>query len=105
MREGECTPGCGACCRFIRLQVNPQYMQSDVRHWIELHGIRLREHGGGVWAYVPLPCSALTPEGMCGLQGKPERPELCGVFPSGQWQLDELKFMGADCTYSFPQEE
>lgn len=109
MREGECTPGCGSCCRFLRLQVNPQYIElPDVKHWIELHGIRLRKKDGGVWAYIPISCTALTPEGMCGLQGKPERPELCATFPEGQWQLDELTYMGVDnCTYTFtvPQEE
>jgi len=88
------------------LQVNPQYTAPDVRQWIELHGIRLREQDGAVWAYIPTPCSALQPDGMCGLQGQPERPRLCGVFPAEAWQLDELKFMGVDnCTYSFPQEE
>ena len=104
MREGHCTVGCGACCRFIRLQVNPQYLSlADVQNWIELHGIKLREVNGGVFAYIPIPCTALTPEGLCGLYDKPERPILCGISPVGPEELDELKFMGADCTYSFPQ--
>ena len=42
MRAGECTVGCGQCCKFLVLQVNPQYIEvDDVRRWIELHGIDL----------------------------------------------------------------
>ena len=34
-RSGACTPGCGACCRWLLLQVNPAYAAADdVAHWI-----------------------------------------------------------------------
>ena len=103
-REGSCTVGCGACCRFLVLQVNPQYIQNeDIRRWIELHGIRLQERDGACWAYIPTPCSALTPEGTCSLFGQEGRPRVCEVYPTSQAQLDELhEFVGEEvCTYRF----
>ena len=106
MRTGECQVGCGACCRFLVLQVNPQYIEvDDVRRWIELHGIKLRMRDGGCWATIPLPCSALE-EGRCSLYGSEERPKTCDVFPSSQADIDLVhEFTGEEvCTYRFPQE-
>lgn len=98
-REGDCTAGCGACCRFIRLQVPPDYAQNqDVRKWIELHGVSLMEMNGGTFATVNLSCSALTEDGQCSLYGRPERPELCN-----HWPMTPAALAGVEdvCSYSF----
>ena len=105
MRQGYCKPDCGQCCKLIALQVHPQYYeQEDVRHWIELHGIKLeRRENGGVWAYIPSACSELQPDNSCGLYGKPERPDVCLEWPFNQAEIDDLdKQVGEKtCTYSF----
>lgn len=87
-----CT-SCGACCRFIVLQVNPQYEESpDVKRWIELHGIKLIRKEQGVWAYIPTPCSALN-ENRCGIYE--DRPNVCRTWPTSQADIDELHdFLG-----------
>ena len=105
MRQGECN-GCAACCRFLILQVNPQYMAADRRRWIELHGIRLYERDGGVWAVVNAACSALTDEGRCGLFGLPERPQTCAEFPFVQPDIDQVDDWAGEkvCSYSFSEE-
>ena len=100
-REGYCKEGCGACCEFVTLNINPSYLQPDVRHWLELHGIALRESAGQVWANIPLPCSALQPDKSCGLYGEAGRPQLCSVWPFNQEEIDEVNAKGAGCTYSF----
>ena len=107
VRTGECTVGCGACCQYLRLQVSPIYWDiPDVRHWVELHGIQLEEvhHPSGVtgiFARIPIPCSALTPDKRCGLHGTPERPAMCAGWPFGSGDLSDLKEV---CTYSFVSE-
>ncbi len=104
-RQGFCTEGCGACCRFLILQVNPQYNEvAEVKKWIELHGIKLRvDEQGACWASIPLQCTELTAEGMCGLFGKAERPKTCDVWPTSQATIDELdEYVGEKvCTYEF----
>ena len=104
-REGSCTSGCGACCRFLVLQVNPQYRdQGDIQRWIELHGIRLVERGGYVWAYIPTPCSQLAPDGTCGIHET--RPDVCREWPQSEAQIVELhEYVGEEvCSYRFSQE-
>ena len=99
-RQGECTAGCGACCRVLLLQVNPAYWdREDARRWIELHGIQLVRLDGGIYARIPLACEALTPDGLCRLFGMPERPGLCQRFPLGPRDLAGLEPV---CTYTFP---
>ena len=102
MRVGECN-GCSACCRFLILQVNPAYLESDRRHWIELHGIRLYEKDGGTWAVINSPCEHLTEAGQCGIYGAPERPEACNTFPAFQHDIDLVdEWIGEKtCSYSF----
>ena len=101
-RQGECNL-CSACCRFLILQVNPQYMEADRRKWIELHGIRLYERDGGVWAQISLPCEHLTEEGKCGIFGSPERPKTCDDFPFVQHDIDLVDEWSGQkvCSYSF----
>ena len=105
-RIGECTVGCGACCQFLVLQVNPHYMEVEhVKKWIELHGISLSRRSGGVWAQIPLHCSALTEEGKCSLYGMPERPLSCDTFPQSQADIDLVDaWIGEKtCSYNFEE--
>ncbi len=97
--QRECQENCAACCRYVILQVNPQYTNEDVKRWIELHGIKLVERGGALWAYVPTPCSAL--EGTrCGLYGTKERPRVCEVWPNSQAEIDDLEnHTGQKCRF------
>lgn len=101
-RTGECTVGCGACCRSMRLQVPPDYASSDIRKWIELHGIRLTESGGGTFVNLPVACSALTDEGNCSLIDSPDRPLLCSHWPATPAAMEGLEDV---CTFSFAQGE
>ena len=107
-RQGFCQEDCAACCQYLVLQVNPQYNEvAEVKKWIELHGIKLRvDEQGACWASIPLQCTELTAEGMCGLFGKAERPKTCDVWPTSQATIDELnEYVGEEvCTYSFPEE-
>ena len=103
-REGDCTVGCGACCKFLTINVNPDYYTSeDAKAWVELHGIRVRMSGGVCWMDIPTPCSALTDDGRCGIYGKPERPKGCDTFPQSQAEINLVDdFTGEKvCTYSF----
>ena len=103
MRQGECTAGCGACCRSIRLQVPPEYgTNPDIRKWVELHDIKVREVGGGTFAFLAIPCSALTEEGMCSLMGTADRPDLCSSWPATPEALVGLEEV---CTYTFAAQE
>ena len=100
MRGGYCKEGCAACCSFFVLQVNPAYAENeDLKRWVELHGIRLQKRGGALWAYIPLPCSALDGT-KCGTYET--RPEVCRKWPASQGDIDELhNRTGPVCTYTF----
>jgi Fe-S-cluster containining protein len=85
----------------MRLQVPPEYASNpDVRKWIELHGVRLQNLDGGVFAFLQTPCSALTEEGMCGVYGTDARPDLCSHFPATPAALTGVEDV---CTYSFKE--
>jgi len=103
MRLGECTVGCGACCKFVELAVHHAYLEPDKRYWLELHGIQLAERDGLVWARIDTACGALTLEGVCGLFGKSERPQMCAEFPFSQHDIDLVdEWVGEKtCSYSF----
>lgn len=105
-RKGFCQEDCAACCKFIVLQVNPQYAEvADIKHWIELHDIKLVKRDGALWAYIPTPCSALDGT-RCSLYGTADRPKTCDIWPSSQAEIDTLKvFTDQECSYSFSQEE
>ena len=98
-----CTPGCGACCRWIVLQVNPQYDNPDIARWIGLHGIRLQRRDGGIFAYIPTPCSALGGDGMCTIYE--ERPEVCRIFPTSEAEVAMVdEYVGEKvCTVKFEE--
>ena len=101
MRTGECTVGCGACCRSLRLQVPPEYSaNADIRRWVELHGVRLVQQGGGTFAVIEQPCSALTEDGLCSLFGTPERPDLCSHWPATPEAMEPVADV---CSYRFEE--
>ena len=105
-RTGFCSENCAACCRFLVLQVNPQYAElEDVKRWVELHGIKLAIRNGACWAYIPTPCSALAGT-QCSLYGTAARPKVCDDWPTSQADIDELhRFTEREiCTYSFVAE-
>ena len=82
VRHGECNYStCSACCKFVELAVHHAYLEPDKRRWLELHGIRLAQRDGLVWARIDVICQALTEAGACGLFGTPERPQMCADFP------------------------
>ncbi len=104
-RTGECTVGCGACCKFLILQVNPQYLDADRRRWIEMHDIRLLEQGDGVWARIKATCQYLTIAGSCKVFGMPERPQTCAMFPVVQTDIDLVDEWAGEkvCSYAFAE--
>ena len=103
IRQGHCSPNCGACCRSLRLQVPPEYgANPDIKHWIELHGVRLVQQDGGTFVVLNLQCEALQEDSSCGLYGKPERPELCSAWPATPAALAPVADV---CSYSFILEE
>lgn len=103
-RVGICREGCGACCEFLIVNVNPVYMEPDKKAWIELHtGLRLFRQESGAWLSIRLPCKHLTAEKACGIFGSPERPQVCADFPSVQTDIAILEdaFGKGACSYSF----
>jgi Fe-S-cluster containining protein len=101
MRQGDCTPNCGACCKFIILNVNPSYLKDKA--WIEAHGIKVFEQDGGVWIRINAACNHLTEDNQCGIYGKPERFESCSLFPTVQSDIDLVNEEAGEavCSYSF----
>lgn len=65
------------------LQVHPQYLTNeDARRWVEYHGIKLRRQpSGAVFAYISARCRHLTEDGLCGVYGTPDRPQVCANWP------------------------
>lgn len=100
-RKGSCLEGCGACCKFIRLQVNPQYKDEDISNWIGLHGISLRSTTNALFAYVPLRCEMLSEDDRC--MAYDDRPNVCRNWPTSQVEIDDLhEFVGEEvCGYFF----
>ena len=106
-RTGVCN-GCGACCRFLMLQVHPMYMEADKKRWVELHGIRLqRNPDGGVYAVIDAVCQHLTQENQCGIFGSDERPKVCDDWPFVQHDIDLLDAWAGEkvCSYTFASAE
>jgi hypothetical protein len=84
----------GQCCTYIELPLDRAFFTADEAKWIELHpGFSVDSDGVASpmdardsfprpytirWE---IPCSALQPDGLCGLYGTPFRPEMCGIWP------------------------
>ena len=103
VRGGTCTRGCGECCTSIRLQVPPAYERTpDIKHWIELHGLKVVRIGEAAFVVIPNRCSALTADNLCSLYGSADRPRLCDAFPATPAAITGLEDV---CTYEFRQVE
>ena len=76
MHECERCPDPGMCCRYVELPLARTLSPDEIR-WVELHN-RLSIRGQVV--RIEVTCSALS-DGKCLLYGKPERPEMCAVWP------------------------
>lgn len=102
IREGECPPErCqGRCCEHIGLW----YPVSTAREFLQtlvIRGIDVKSDGVMALVDIPQRCQHLTAEGLCGIYGKPERPQFCADWPTEPAQLinDE------NCGFSFRWEE
>jgi len=54
----------------------------------------------GVCCNLLFTCPMLTKKGRCIIYGSC-RPKACKVFPIDQRDIDEIKFCGGQCGYSF----
>ncbi len=102
-RAGECPPELcqGRCCEFVTF--GPFLAQPGAGRWAELHGLDVHEiqvpgtTGTAQMVNIPIPCTALTGEGLCSLHGTEDRPQVCGDWPQSPLDLLETPF----CGYSF----
>ncbi len=66
--------------------------------WLAKYGVTLlRRVGQQVLAYINVRCEKLTEDGMCGVFGTPERPEMCAPYPHHPLDVEGIDF----CTYKF----
>ena len=110
-------PDPGMCCRYVELPVRwaiydgnhrrldlHRGLTPDEARWVGLHpGFFVQPDGyevagpsvHGDWneaataMHWDIPCSALGADGSCALYGKPERPLMCGDWPTGPHQAPE----------------
>lgn len=67
--------------------------------WMELHGVTLfRTDTGSLQASIPIACTKLTDDKMCGVFGTDERPEMCATYPQSGVEIMGLEDV---CTYKF----
>ena len=102
-REGSCDQCAhgeirGECCTKLALPVSLTAARNpDVIHFFELHGVSVKWWGDLPIAVLPLQCSALLPNGDCGLYGSPNRPEICSSGPLNPWAGQ----LNPSCSYQF----
>ena len=112
VRVGGCNVGCGACCLYLELPLDPRLLTNtqerlaDWIHWAELHGVKVYPSGRGkdfqLVARVESKCTELTDDGRCGLYGKEERPDLCKRYPMHPLDTEGVKDR---CTYVWGADE
>ena len=108
IRKGGCTAGCGACCEFVILPLDPRILRAgrekiiDFITWAELHGLSIYQSGDWVSCRIPLSCKHLVEDSdgdkHCGIMGQPERPKLCSRFPRFPVDLEGIQDV---CAYTF----
>ena len=91
VRYGGCTAGCGACCEYLVVPLDPVIktvdpaLYKDYAYWLSLHGLLLYVDGSQLSLKIPIPCSKLETDEdgdkICGVYGTDERPDLCSRFP------------------------
>lgn len=101
-RGGFCTaPGCGKCCEVLRFQVPAEYRTNvKLRQFYETRGVSFQQADGATFALINLSCPHLQQDGMCGIYGQPERPQICDEWPYQPWDLLPVADV---CTYSFSE--
>ena len=63
--------------------------------WAALHeGVTVVDHGAFLNVNIPIRCSVLTEEGRCGVYGTPDRPQVCGDWPTSPRDLLETPWCG-----------
>lgn len=106
-RSGECLAGCGKCCEWLTVNVNPQYYTNpDAKYWAETRGIRVRmTKEGFCFMDIPLPCPALDGT-RCSLHGTPAFPKECAVWPASQADINLIHDLAGEevCGYSFKED-
>ncbi len=71
--------------------------------WMELHGVSLfYSQNGSLMANLPIKCTALTDDKMCGVFGTEDRPEMCKTYPQSGLDLDGIEGV---CTFKFRKVE
>ena len=78
--KGECyTPLCKAeCCTFITQWETR--IDEDIKKYMRLHGVEIKEAGNGVWLKFPVVCKAFDPETFeCKVYD--DRPDICRNYP------------------------
>ena len=108
VRSGGCTAGCGACCEFLILPLDPRMREADPKrledfiYWAALHGITIAESGDWLAARIPLACEKLVVDAdgdkTCGVFDTPERPTMCKRYPRHPLELEGVEDV---CTYRF----
>lgn len=68
-----------------------------------IRGVSVKIHTESEKALVDIPqrCQYLTPDGLCGIYGLPERPSFCSRWPEEPAQL----LNDPDCGFRFVWEE
>ena len=66
--------------------------------WLAKYDVTLlRREGQQVLAYIKIRCEKLTEDGMCGVFGTDERPQMCAPYPEHPLDVEGIDF----CTYKF----
>jgi Fe-S-cluster containining protein len=95
---------CSRCCSWLSIEIHPEYHNNaDIRRWVNLHHVvtHIGEEGR-VFADIPIPCSALTEDGRCGIYE--DRPQVCRVWPTSQADLEDPRIKDY-CSLSFVSED
>jgi hypothetical protein len=76
----DCLACGGACCETMILPVGAvRFPSPDAKAWFMLHGST-----DGSRVELECRCSALTPDGKCGIYTSLERPKTCADFRPGE---------------------
>ena len=113
-RSGGCTRGCGVCCLFLYLPLDPRLLFTredifdDYIKWLGYHGIDViieddEQVTKTAMARIPIPCSKLNRVTMeCSVFGTPDRPDMCGPYPARPVETEDVAYV---CTYKWKKQD